>query len=164
MAQPKIKFDFEPPDLILEIVGAIGILFLIGTPSNYYDYLPDIIPQHYNLQGEADGFGTKGFIWILPGLGLLLYFGLSILNKYPNIFNYPQKITPENARAQYKIATRLIRLLNTTIVWIFCYLSFSTIQSALGHQSGPGKYFTLVFLVLILGPISIYLFISARAK
>ncbi len=91
MDKPKIKIEYEPIDWILELIGAIGILFLIGIPLYYYNGLPDIIPQLYNLQGEADGFGSKGFIWILPSFGLLLYCGLFILNKFPNIFNYPKK-------------------------------------------------------------------------
>ncbi len=164
MAQHKIKIDYEPTDWILELIGAIGILFLFIIPAYFYNSLPDIIPQHFNAKGEVDGHGNKNSIWMLPAIEVVLYSGLFWLNKFPHIFNYPIKITPENAHRQYKYATRFIRILNVSIVWIFCYLSYSSIQSALGNQNGPGKYFILVFLVLILGPISIYFFKSASAK
>ena len=39
-----------------------------------YPALPDVVPTHWNIKGEADGFGPKGVAaWLLPmvALGLL---------------------------------------------------------------------------------------------
>jgi uncharacterized membrane protein len=164
MEQPKIKIEYEPADWIIEIAGAIGIILLLGIPAYFYNHLPEIVPQHFNAQGEVDGYGSKSFIWILPAIGLVSYFGLFWLNKYPHIFNYPTKITAENAHRQYKYATRFIRFLNVTIVWLFYYITYSMIQSALGFQSGPGTYFIAVFLLLIFAPIGFYIIKSVKAK
>ena len=164
MTRPKLKIEPEPIDRIVESIGVIGVILLIGLPIIHYSGLPDIIPRHYGLSGEPDGFSGKGIIWTLPAIGLIMYVGMAILNKFPHIFNYPKEITSENAERQYKIATKLVRFLNTIIVCVFCYITYATIQTALGKQSGLGSYFTPIFVVLIFGTIGIYLYKSIREK
>ncbi|MBK7360416.1 MAG: DUF1648 domain-containing protein [Saprospiraceae bacterium] len=46
--------------------------------ANFSD-LPEVIPQHYNAYGKADGFGSKSNLFILAGIASLLNIGLSIL-------------------------------------------------------------------------------------
>jgi uncharacterized membrane protein len=164
MTRPKIKIKSEPIDRIVESIGVIGIILLIGLPVFYYSSLPDIIPRYYGSSGEPDGFSGKGIIWTLPAIGLVMYVGMAMLNKFPHIFNYLIEITTENAERQYKIATKLLRFLNTIIACVFCYITYATIQTALGKQSGLGSYFTPIFMVLIFGIIGIYLYKSIREK
>ena len=162
MTRPKIKIENEPIDWIVQSIGIIGIILLIGLPIFHYSSLPDIIPRHYGFNGKPDGFSGKGIIWTLPAIGLVMYVGMAILNKFPHIFNYLIEITSENAERQYKIATKLLRFLNTIIVCVFCYITYATIQTALGKQSGLGSYFTPIFMVLIFGTIGIYLYKSIK--
>ena len=164
MTKLKIEIEPEPIDRIVESIGVIGVILLIGLPIFHYSSLPDIIPRHYGLSGEPDGFSGKGIIWTLPAIGLVMYVGMAILNKFPHIFNYPKEITSENAKRQYKIATKLVRFLNTIIVCVFCYITYATIQTVLGKQSGLGSYFTPIFVVLIFGTIGIYLYKSIKEK
>jgi len=36
-----------------------------------YPSLPDVVPTHWNIRGEADGFGPKGVAaWLLPAMAL----------------------------------------------------------------------------------------------
>ncbi len=157
MNRPKIKIELDLIDKIIEGIGILGILLLIGLPIIYYGDLPDTIPRHFGLNGEPDGFSGKGIIWTLPILGSIMYIGMVILNKHPHIFNYPKKITEENAERLYRITTKLIRFLNTAIVCIFSYMTYATIRTALGKQGGMGNYFILVFLILIIGILGYFL-------
>ncbi len=158
MIRPVIKIELEPIDWIIEIIAFIGLLLLVALPVYYYNNLPNVIPQHYNLIGEPDGIGGKGKIWLVPVTGLIIYVGLLLLNKSPHIFNYPKKITPENAKSQYRSAIRLIRLLKAIIVCVFCYISYVTILTALQKQDGLPNYFAPAFIILIFGIIGFYLF------
>jgi len=49
-------------------VMAIPFVYLAAI----YGDLPDQIPIHYNLRGEADGWGSKAVLWLLPVMGPLL--------------------------------------------------------------------------------------------
>lgn len=162
MERPRIKIEKTTVDIVIEIIGVLGLLLLIGMPFYFFDKLPAIIPSHFGSNGEADGFSTKGIIWTLPIIGLVMYVGMLWLNKYPHIFNYPQKLTQENAKRLYTIATRMIRTMNVFTTWVFTYLTHSTIQTALGYQNGLGDWFTPVFMMTIFGIIGYYLYKSLR--
>lgn len=157
MNRPKIKIELDLFDKIIEGIGVLGVLLLIGLPVYYYGDLSSIIPKHYGLNGEPDGFSGKGTIWILPFSGLIIYTGMAVLNKHPHIFNYPRKITAENAERLYRLANRMIRFLNTEIVCIFSYMTYATIQNALGKQSESGNYFMLIFILLIFGTLGYFI-------
>ncbi len=164
MNRPKIKIELDSTDKAISAVGFLAAITLILLPIYYYDSLPEIIPRHFGLDGKPDSFGGRELLWILPAVGLVLYLGLLILNKYPHIFNYLIEITEKNAKRQYTIATKMMRTLNTLIVCLIAYIIFATINTALGNQNGLGVYYTPLFLVLIFGNIGYYIFQSFKEK
>lgn len=129
--RPKIDLELGPADWLLEGVAASGLVVLLVVPAVYYAELPDIIPQHFNGRGEADGFGPKATLWLLPILGTGIYAMMTILNRYPHVFNYSVQITPENAEQQYRLATQLIRVLKVFAMSLLAYLVWGTVQMAL---------------------------------
>lgn len=151
MTRPRINIKLEPIDKMIELIGLIGLITLIGLPIIYFNEFPDTMPIHFGANGEPDAWSGKGMIWTLPIIGVVLYLAMFGLNKFPHIFNYPQKITKDDAGKSYKIATRMIRTLNTLIACVFAYITYSTIQTALGNQNGLGILFTPIFLILIFG-------------
>ena len=156
----KIKLELTTIDKTLEILGWISILAIwILTITNYTN-LPDIIPIHYNGAGQADGFGGKGNILTLPLISTVLYIGMTILNKFPHIFNYPTDITKDNALRQYTNATRMIRYLKLIIVVIFGAIVLQTIRNVNGQISGLGVWFLPLILGLIFIPLTYFLIIS----
>ncbi len=160
--RPKLKIDLEPIDFLLESIGIIGLLLLIGLPIYYYGDLPATLPSHFNAKGEPDAFSGKGVIWPLSIIGTIMYVGMAVLNRFPHTFNYPVEITRENAERQYKNATRMIRMLNTIIVCVFAYIIYGTIQVALAQQEGLGGYFLPVMLVAVSGTIGYFLYRSTK--
>ena len=155
--RPKLDIQKEPIDIKIEVVGFIGLLVLIGLPLYFYAALPETIPKHYGPSGEPDAYGSKNYIWTLPVLGTLMYLGLSWLNKYPHTFNYAQKVTAENARRLYTTGARLTRTLNTLVTCGFAFITYATIQIALGHQAGLGSSFTPLFMITIFGTTGYFL-------
>ena len=158
MERPKIKIDLDISDYIIEVIGAIFMIMMIGWPLYYFNELPEIIPRHFNAAGEPDGFSQKNIIWTLPAIGLVIYIGMFCLNKFPHIFNYPKGITKENAEQQYRIATKLIRTINMLTAVSFFYIGYGTIQTASNKQDGLGTFFLPIFLLAIFGTIGIYMY------
>lgn len=164
MERPRIKIEKNLVDIATEIIGILGLILLIGLPLYYFDKLPETIPRHFGANGQPDGFSGKGIIWTLPIIGIVMYIGIFWLNKYPHIFNYPQQVTKENAERLYKIVTRMIRTLNAIISCVFAYITYSTIQTALGNQNGLGAWFNLVFMILMFGITGYFLYKSMSKK
>ena len=117
--RPKIELQLNQTDKTLELIGWFAVFGIwVLTVANYSE-LPDIIATHYNGTGEADGFGNKSNILSLPIISTLMFIGLTVINKYPHLFNYPSEITKENALHQYTTASRMIRFLKFIIMIIF---------------------------------------------
>jgi hypothetical protein len=102
--------------------------------------------------------------WILPMIGLILYFGLTILNKYPYVFNYPVKVTNDNAEKLYIIGSRTIRLLKVVVSLSFAFLNFRTIEIALNKAEDIGKLYLplLIFVLAILIVTMLYKMVRAK--
>jgi len=163
-ARPVLDIPRSSFEMALEISGALILLFMFGVVMKNWAALPEVIPSHYDLSGKPEGWSTKNVLWILPALSVVLYAGLTVLSKYPHIYNYAWPITPKNTRAQYQIARQMIIILKTAIVLIFAYIVWQTIQTALGKSNGLGAEFMPVFLILIFGTIGFHLFKAYQAR
>ena len=150
--RPILKTKFRKADFILE---ALAILALIATwvfPVITYNSLANTIPTHFGLKGEADGWGSKSVIFLLPVINILLFTGLTILNKYPHKFNYPVKVTEENAILLYNKGTRFLRILKVSVVLLFLLIE-SFICSSSQYKQLPIWFLPLVLMVPVLLPI-----------
>ena len=156
MQNPKLKTKQDTYDKVLEILGAASLMLIIMLPFNYYGQLPELIPSHFNALGIADSYSTKEVIFILPSIAFILYLALHTLNRYPHVFNYPKPITPQNIAQQYRAATKLIRLINTIMVLAFTFITYATILTALGLESGIPTVFQYIFLGSLLGSFVLY--------
>ena len=163
-ANPKLKLKLTILDYLIEILGLLLFsstwIFIISI----YNCLPDIIPIHYNAFGTADNFGKKWMILSLPIVSTVLFIGLTLLNYFPESFNYPTKINEDNALIQYTYATRLIRYLKLVIVFIFGILLYQTTRYPLNQNDGLGIWFLPLFLGLIFIPLIFYVLKSVKSK
>jgi uncharacterized membrane protein len=158
--RPKIKLDLKTTDRVLEILGWLSVLAIWILTLTSYQNLPQTVPIHYNFVGEADGFGDKTTILILPLFASLLFVAITILNKFPHAFNYPTTITKENALVQYTNATRLLRYLKFIIVFIFGLIYLQIVRDSNGLSNGLGIWFLPITLFLIFIPL-IYFLVKA---
>jgi len=162
--KPRIEIKLRPIDRVIEAIGVLALILLIALPLYYFDKLPETIPRHFGPNGEPDAYSGKSIIWTLPIIGVIMYFGLYWLNKYPHVFNYPKQVTTENARSLYTYGTRMIRTLNTIIACLFTYITYATIQVALGYQTGLGNWFMSIFITLIFGSIGYFSYKSSKVQ
>lgn len=154
----KPKINLTTTDKVLETLGWIALIASWIMTVASYSNLSTTIPIHYNGTGRADGFGYKIYIFVLPLVATLLFIGLTILNKFPHLFNYPTPITSDNILQQYTHATRLVRYLKCIIAILAGLIIFFIIQNR-GQTNGLGVWFLLLTLVLFLIP-AIYLFVK----
>ena len=86
-----MKTENTRADRILDLLGwilLIGTLvyLILGWPS-----FPDQIPMHYNGAGEIDRWGGKGEIIFIEVMMWILYLGIGVVEKYPQIWNICSK-------------------------------------------------------------------------
>ncbi len=160
--RPRLKLTLSLSDKLLELLGWGAVISIWVIVLIYYPDLPDNIPTHYNGRGVVDAVGDKASIFTLPTVATLLFIGLTILHKFPHRYNYLVTITPDNARQQYTLATRMLRYLKLVIVIIFGLIERQTIRNALAETNGLGRWFLPFTLGLIFIPILYYAVKSSK--
>lgn len=154
--RPRIKLITTLGDIILELIGYLSLFTLWYLVTINYYKLPETIPVHYNAAGNADNFGGKETILALPIIATILFIGMTILNRFPHIFNYPVRITEENAFRQYENASCMIRYLKFIVVVIFGVITFKAIPNSAGTSDGLGEWFFPLTLGFIFIPVIYY--------
>lgn len=165
MKRPRIKIKNTFLDYLLEIVSLACLMGIIILFLLYWIKFPNIIPIHYNISGEADSFGSKWILLILPIAGIFTYFGMTFLNKYPHIFNFPVEVTDQNVFQLYKIGKRTILSLKTVISLMLLYICFAQVLTFVFQRTGMLSVVIILFFVVVVILIPIFAAIAmAKTK
>lgn len=163
-SNPKISIPLTAGDWVIEFFGIVLLLITFYQTTIHYSSLPIRIPTHFDLAGHANGFSSKLSLLFLPLITWVLYAGITILCRYPHVFNFPVSITEQNAVRQYTLATRLLRALKVSLSIVFGCIQFMIIQGALGKDTSTGVWFLPLFGLLVLGPLAVYLILASKAS
>lgn len=101
-------------------VTLVSFIVTICYAIIIYPKLPDEIPVHFNLQGEADGWGGKGSIFMFPlaiGPTLILVY---LISKYSH-FLHSGKLT-EADKERYFYLSQNIAMINALIGLTLVYI------------------------------------------
>jgi hypothetical protein len=161
--QPVVKIKKEPIDYFLEYGALILLVAIWGFTIYHFNKLPDIIATHFDFNGNPDGFGSKYTIWLLPVILTLVYMLIYVLNRYPHKFNYLTKITEQNAYKQYKLASRMMRILLFNITILFAFITFKEIDGAYTKSSTLEWWFIPLLLGSMIIP-TFYMIIASGSK
>lgn len=154
-----MKIENTKADRILDIIGWI---LLIGTLAYLilgWSSFPDQIPMHYNGAGEIDRWGGKGEIIVIEVVMWILYFGIGLVEKYPQIWNTGVEVTPQNREKVYRILKYMLKTLKTLTALIFAYLIVNSLQGT----PLPG-WFTPATLILVFGDMAFWLVLLYRIR
>ncbi|WP_432410813.1 DUF1648 domain-containing protein [Rasiella sp. SM2506] len=130
------------------ILALLVVSFLF--PALYYAQLPEEIPIHFNAIGEADGFGKKSTIWLLPILNVvnvLIIFAISSGAKY----------MPK----QKKQPPYFAEIVGIYVLILTTYIGIANVLIAVGELKTLGTWF-LPFVIILSMLLVGYLFIQQR--
>lgn len=162
--RPKINITLSPSDKFAELLCLSLLLLLWAGTIGFYNKLPHEIPVHFNAAMEPDRYGKKVSIFALPAIATFLYLGLTILNRFPHIYNYNVNVTPQNARALYTAATRYLRWVKLIVVAIFCAIVFITFRTSINASGGVGGWFIPLAAGLLSAPLLFFIFSSSASR
>lgn len=153
MAFPNIKIVSTSADKFVEKLSIAILIFFWLFLFYIFPGMPDIVPIHLDGHGRADGFANKISLFIGPAISTIIYFGLSYLNKYPHIYNYPAEITEKNALQYYTNGARMIRYLKLSIIIIFLIIETEIVLIAKGINLGLGIWSLIIPMAIIFIPV-----------
>ena len=147
------------------IVELVILLLVIGTvvfTLLTFPKLPETVPTHIGATGQVDGYGKKSSLLAMPLLSLITYIGLSILQRFPNVFNYPIEVTENNVDALHSLGIKMIRCMKLFVVLIFAVGTCLFTESAFGRDFPAG--YALVAILLVLMSVMIVYYIVKMSK
>jgi uncharacterized membrane protein len=136
-------------EVVAIVITIAGLLFTLIPLAVYYPSLPDTIPSHFDINGRVNAYGPKTLLLIYPATGLFITLLFQSLCRYPWVFNYPVRITAENASRQYLRGRLLLRWVNAA-VWLFGAVQWEAIQAARSATPSFSPAFSTGLLVAAL--------------
>ncbi|KKI89165.1 membrane protein [Bacillus sp. SA1-12] len=132
---------------IWDIIGyssyAASIIFLIFV----WSILPGKVPGHYNASGEVDRWGSKWELLILPLVGAVIIVIMQVLERFPEVHNYPERLKKMNAAQFHLHSRKLVNQLKNICLVLFALILFESVSIALGWGSGFGKWILPVTII-----------------
>lgn len=139
--RPKLRIPKSLSEKIWDIIGYASYLSAVFLLIYIWNGLPDEVPAHYNALGEVNRWGSKWELTILPIIGALLLISMQLLEKYPHVHNYPERLNESNAPQFYLNSRKLLNQIKNICLLLFSFIIFETVLIAKGWGAGFGKWF-----------------------
>jgi len=137
---------------LLAIIASIVVIIL------RYSQLPDRIPTNFDFSGNVTGYGSKGMLWVLPVLNLLIFVPMAAAELFPGAWN-----TGVNKRSRnYALSLRLSGIL-LTIVKTASVLFISALTIFVTISQGIPPWLTILFVLVLTGTL-IWYFVRLAAS
>lgn len=154
------KTLLETLSSFLSLLIAVGSFVYIGLE---WSDLPNKVPTHFNIYGEADSWGGKGSIIVPPFVGLFLWALMTGFEQYPNTHNYLW-LTEENMERQYQNSRFLLNTIKLELSLFFAYSTWQSVQVSYGHDVGLGVWELPTLLGVLFSTIGYFLYRSYRLR
>jgi uncharacterized membrane protein len=130
------------------VIATLIILWLL--PLFYFNSLPERIPLHFDGSGNPDSWGSRYTIFVLPAIGTVLYFFMTLMGKHHNLMNFPVQRTPENEEALIQMTRLQLRYTKLLVNLLFIYIVWGMVQIALEKASTMAIWPIFFFVGIIL--------------
>ena len=110
-------------DIIVHVLCLLLIIASLAVVILAWRELPEQIPTHFGFNGEIDGYGGKGTVFLMPGIMVVSYILMTVVEFFPGTWNTGVKVTARNREKVYGITKNLLITVKLTMVAIFAFLS-----------------------------------------
>ena len=148
--EEKIEIRKNALDVIETIVSLLCIVGIVVYLLLAWGSIPDRIPGHYNALGEVDRWSGKSSLIVLPIISWLIFGFITLVERYPQIWNTGIPVTEQNRERVYRMLKNLIALVKTFVLLMFASL---TVLSSLAVNLPI--WYILVFLMAVFGTIAV---------
>lgn len=156
---PFMKVKNNMFDKLIEI---ICLIFAIGVPIYIiinWANIPDPLPMHYDFAGNVDRWGDKAELIILPIVTLIMYGFMTLIERFPQVWNTGVTVTEENQERVYRTLKYLVKTLKLIVVIDFSYMTINTLMC----QDLP-IWFTPVLLLIVFGDLIFWIIRLVKVK
>jgi uncharacterized membrane protein len=158
------KLPVAPAERILQIVAIAAVVALLAFAVRVWPELPATVPTHFGFSGEPDRWGSRAWLLVLPAMATLLFVVLTLLERAPQIYNYPIEVSSTNAPRVYVIGRQLVLSLKLIVVVTFAVIFHTSVEVALGNATALPSWFLAAVLGSTAGVILVSLVRISRTR
>ena len=93
---------------------------------------------------------------MLPLTAIGLYILITVTSRYQRLINVPMSIDRDAPEVQRLLQSMSITL-KMVLLFVFVYIEWAKVNTALGRSAGLGKLFMPISLVAVFIPLGLYL-------
>ncbi len=143
--------------IALEVTSVLLLIASALYTAVSWSSLPDVIPIHFNVVGEPDGWGPKGSLIVFPVLSLMIYLLHTAIARYPALSAKPYRTEEQNAR-NFAMAQSLMPWLKAELCALFAFIQWTIITTATGAATGLNPFVMIGFIAVLFLTIGVHLF------
>ncbi|HEY2406752.1 MAG TPA: DUF1648 domain-containing protein [Polyangiaceae bacterium] len=148
----------------LSVVG-LGVLASWLTVLAWtWNTIPSRVPMHFGVSGRADAWGDRATSLLLPAVGTVLYAVMSVLERFPHTYNYPVRVTEQNAATLYRLGRWLVLSTKLFLVCTFAFISYTSVCVARGEALGLSPWFLPALILPLFVVTGVFMYRMWRAK
>jgi uncharacterized membrane protein len=146
-------------------IAALAALALIAVNALHGpQHLPDKIPVHFDAAGQPNGWDSSKALLFLPGMGAGLYVLLTVIARFPSLFNYPVTATDANRARLETLAQSLLAWIKAEILTMFVWLEFAWVQSIRTSSHAFGLMPVVIFLAIVIATVICHIAAMVQAR
>ena len=150
MEEP-IKIERNALDILETIVSLLCLIGVVVYLILVWDTIPAKIPAHYNAAGEVNRWGSKSELIVLPIISWLMFGLITLIERFPSIWNTGVRITDDNRTEVYRLLKNLI-----AVVKMFVLLMFGSLTVISSLSLSLPVWYILAFIGLLFGAIAYF--------
>jgi uncharacterized membrane protein len=131
---------------------------IYGTPP-----LPARIPIHFDAAGNINGWGEPRMLWLLPVIATGVVGLMTLVSSFPQLFNYPVRVTPASRPRLEAITLNLIAWLEAELAGLFFWIQYVIIRSARTGQNSLSPLQLVLVIALIFATVAAHIIAMVRA-
>ena len=143
-------------DRILELVAAAMAVLLLILTGVLYSQAPETVPTHFNFSGDADGWGGKGFYWILAAIMLVGMIICASAAYNRKLVNLPIRLKEPVFYRQIGLISRMCRIMTITFGFIWLAVLLAMSASFIDMPEDVSVALIPLSVVLMLGVVMFY--------
>ncbi|MGK6343929.1 DUF1648 domain-containing protein [Chryseobacterium sp. DT-3] len=136
------------------------VVFFWWFTLKHYKTLPKRIPVHFDFDGKADNFGSKGYSFLTPVIGTALFCFFAYSLRHPETANFPVEITEKNRYAQFLIMETFLRCLFVLIMLIFINNQDYMFRYSFDESAKPRVPLSTAILSVIGSLMVVFIFVA----
>ena len=130
---------FRPVDYLTTLIVIYGIHLAL-----VYNTLPQMVADHYDFAGNPDSYGNRIGLVMEPLISIMIVVIMDLVSNFPDLWNYPVKVTEENREFLYKVTLLMVSILKIIVTALLMYMGLCSMYSFLP----PTMIYVFVILLL----------------